>query len=78
MNSERLAQSPRCETELQQARDETMRRMQTLRDDLELTYESMLPAALMGVVTNADASIIRDWLDERSIRPTTGIRLNLR
>lgn len=65
------------ETELQQAQDEVMRRMVSLRNNSDLTHENMRLGAIQGVVTDADGSVIRDWFDEWGIAKPAEIAFNL-
>lgn len=59
------------ESELQQVQDEVMRRMTSVRRDVELTHENMRLGAVFGVVLDADGSTIRNWFDEFDITPPT-------
>lgn len=55
------------ETELMQVQQEVARRMGTLVDDIELTWEAMRLGCINGVVKDADGSTIYDWYSEWGI-----------
>lgn len=65
------------ETELMQVQDETMRRMMSIRRDIDLTHENMRLGAIQGIVTDADGSTIRNWFTEWGIAQPSEIDFDL-
>jgi hypothetical protein len=63
--------------ELQNAQQETMRRMLRLREDLDLTHEHMRLGAIQGVLLDADGSVIYNWFDEWTISQPAEIDFDL-
>ncbi len=55
------------ESELQNVMSESLRRMERIRDDIELTWENMRLGAVQGIVTDADASTINNWYTDWGI-----------
>ena len=55
------------ESELQQVQQDVARRMEYLRQDVELTHENMRLGAVQGIVTDADGSTLRNWYTEWGI-----------
>lgn len=51
------------ESELDQVQAETLRRMDSLRNDVELTHENMRLASLTGLLVDADGSEIYNYFD---------------
>lgn len=65
------------ESELEQVQEEVMRRAIDVRDNIEVTHEHMRLGAVMGVVIDADGSIIYDWFDEWGISQPSEINFEL-
>lgn len=51
------------ESELEQVQGETLRRMDTLRNDVELTHENMRLAAVQGLLLDADGTVVYNYYD---------------
>lgn len=65
------------ESELEQVQAEIMRRMEALRNDLELTHENMRLGAIRGVVTDATGGTLIDWFSEWGIAAPTPVSFAL-
>ena len=65
------------ETEQTVVMQEFMRRMDRVRNDVELTHENMRLGALQGVVLDADGSVIYDYFDEFGITPAADVEFAL-
>jgi hypothetical protein len=51
------------DSELEQVQSETLRRMDSLRNDVELTHENMRLGAAQGLLLDADGSVIYNYFD---------------
>jgi len=66
-----------AESELQQVQQELARRMERIRQDVELTHENMRLGAVQGIVTDADGSTIRNWYTDWDISQAAEIDFEL-
>jgi len=61
------------DSEQERVMQEFMRRMDDVRNDVELTHEHMRLGALKGELVDADGSVIYNWFTEFGITPPTDV-----
>jgi hypothetical protein len=65
------------ESELMQVQAETLARMISIRNDVELTHENMRLAAVQGLLVDADGTVIYNYFDEFGITQSAEIDFDL-
>jgi hypothetical protein len=64
------------ESEQERVMTEFMRRMDRVRNNVELTHEHMRIGALKGELLDADGSVIYNWFDEFQIAPADDVEFD--